>query len=220
MRTAAGGKIIHYHFDSKHKWSSINGLIFVIARIFVLVLSRDTSSTAFNYCPRLTALAEKDVYVSPSQILPLPKALPWISKFQRKWIETRIITDSPEEKRLKCSMSSEIRNLVLKSLRHNLKRVSPKEAKATRRKGWKRSFKMGLPRTSCVKLNRLWTGVGRFHSSIYKWGLARSANCECGATDTRCWLNTTTASIKSHRFFRMPLDTRKKKLKKCVVFLL
>ena len=75
------------------------------------------------------------------------------------------------------------------------------------------------------KLNRLRTGVGRFHSSMYsyKWGLAPSPNCECGATEqtadhvisscfihhvpsrtrglqvldytTRCWHNTTTASI-------------------------
>ena len=86
-----------------------------------------------------------------------------------------------------------------------------------------RPFGMSLPRTSWVKFNRLRTGVGRFHSSRYKWGLAPSPNCECGATEqtadhvissclihhvprrtqglqvlddaTRCWLNTTTASI-------------------------
>ena len=82
---------------------------------------------------------------------------------------------------------------------------------------------MSLPRTSSVRLNRLRTGVGRFHSSMYKWGLASSPNCECGATEqtadhvtssyllhhvprrtqglqvlddaTRCWLNIITASI-------------------------
>ena len=82
---------------------------------------------------------------------------------------------------------------------------------------------MGLPRVAWVKLNRLRTGVGQFHSSIHKWGLAPSPNCECGASEqtadlvltaypihraphgargltvfddeTRCWVNNTTASI-------------------------
>ena len=40
---------------------------------------------------------------------------------------------------------------------------------------------MGLPRAAWVKLNRLRTGVGRFHSSMHKCGLAPSPNCECGA---------------------------------------
>ena len=42
---------------------------------------------------------------------------------------------------------------------------------------------MGLPRAAWVKLNRLRTGVGRFHSSIHKWGLAPLPNCECGASE-------------------------------------
>ena len=82
---------------------------------------------------------------------------------------------------------------------------------------------MSLPRTFWVRLNRLRTGVERFHSSMYKWGLAPSPNCKCGATEqtadqvisscllryvpretrglqvldeaTRCWLNTTAANI-------------------------
>ena len=86
-----------------------------------------------------------------------------------------------------------------------------------------RPVEMGLPRAAWVKLNRLQTGVGRFHSSMHKWGLAPSPNCECGASEqtadhvltacpihraphgarglmvlddeTRCWLNNTTASI-------------------------
>ena len=82
---------------------------------------------------------------------------------------------------------------------------------------------MGLPRAAWVKLNRLRTGVGQFHSSMHKWGLAPSPNCECEASEqtedhvltacpihraphrargltvlddeTECWLNNTTASI-------------------------
>ena len=42
---------------------------------------------------------------------------------------------------------------------------------------------MGLPRAAWVELNRLRTGVGRFHSSMHKWGLAPSSNCECGASE-------------------------------------
>ena len=42
---------------------------------------------------------------------------------------------------------------------------------------------MGLPRVAWVKLNRLQTGVGRFHSSMQKWGLAPSPNCECGTSE-------------------------------------
>ena len=82
---------------------------------------------------------------------------------------------------------------------------------------------MGLPRAAWVKLNCLQTGVGRFHSSMHKWGLDLSLNCECGASEqtadhvlaacpihraphgargltvlddkTQCWLNNSSASI-------------------------
>ena len=82
---------------------------------------------------------------------------------------------------------------------------------------------VGLPRAAWVKLNRLRTGVGRFHSSMHKWGLASSSNCQCGTSEqttdhvltacpihraphgarclmvldeeTRFWLNNITASI-------------------------
>ena len=82
---------------------------------------------------------------------------------------------------------------------------------------------MRLPRAAWVKLNRLRTGVGQFHSSMHKRGLAPSSNCECGTSEqttdhvltaclihrtphgargltvfddeTRCWLNNITASI-------------------------
>ena len=46
-----------------------------------------------------------------------------------------------------------------------------------------RPLGMGLPRAAWVKLNRLRSGVGRFCSSMYKWGLAPLANCECGASE-------------------------------------
>ena len=82
---------------------------------------------------------------------------------------------------------------------------------------------MSLTRTAWVKLNRLHTDVGRFGSSMHKWGLASSAKCKYGASEqtahhiiltcpihqarrgimglivlddeTRCLLNAITASI-------------------------
>ena len=42
---------------------------------------------------------------------------------------------------------------------------------------------ISLPRAAWVRLNRLRTGVGRFRSSMHKWGLAPSAACECGAEE-------------------------------------
>ena len=44
-----------------------------------------------------------------------------------------------------------------------------------------RPIAMSLTRTVWVKLNRRRTSVGRFGSSMHKWGLAPSAKCECGA---------------------------------------
>jgi len=43
---------------------------------------------------------------------------------------------------------------------------------------------MTLPRRAWVRLNRLRTGVGRFRSCLYKWGMASSAAFECGAEQT------------------------------------
>ena len=42
---------------------------------------------------------------------------------------------------------------------------------------------MGLPRAAWVKLDHLQTGVGQFHLSMHKWGLAPSLNCECGVSE-------------------------------------
>ena len=46
-----------------------------------------------------------------------------------------------------------------------------------------RPIAMSLTRTAWVKLNRLRTGVGRFGSSMHKWGFAPSAKCEGGASE-------------------------------------
>ena len=86
---------------------------------------------------------------------------------------------------------------------------------------------LGLPRAAWVKLNHLRTGVGKFHSSMHKWGLAPSPNCACGTSEqtadhvltacpihwapygargltilddeTRCWLNNTLRASDSGR---------------------
>jgi len=42
---------------------------------------------------------------------------------------------------------------------------------------------MTLPRRAWVRLNRLRTVVGRFRSCLYKWDMASSAACECGAEE-------------------------------------
>ena len=42
---------------------------------------------------------------------------------------------------------------------------------------------MTLLRRAWVRLNRLRTAVGRFRSCLYKWGMASSAACECGAEE-------------------------------------
>ena len=66
-----------------------------------------------------------------------------------------------------------------------------------------RPIRMSLPRTSWVRFNRLRTGVGRFHSSIYKWVLPQSPNCEGGATE-----QTTDHFISSCLIHHVPRGTR------------
>jgi len=43
---------------------------------------------------------------------------------------------------------------------------------------------MTLPRRAWVRLNRLRTGVGCFRSCLYKWDMASTEACECGAEQT------------------------------------
>ena len=43
--------------------------------------------------------------------------------------------------------------------------------------------RMTLPRRARLRLNRLRTGVGRFRSCLFKWGMASSAACECGVEE-------------------------------------
>jgi len=42
---------------------------------------------------------------------------------------------------------------------------------------------MTLPRRAWVRLKRLHTSVRCFRSCLYKWGMASSAACECGAEE-------------------------------------
>ena len=72
---------------------------------------------------------------------------------------------------------------------------------------------MSLPRTSWVRLNRLRTGVRRFHSSMYKWILAPSPNCECGAPEQNahhvislCLLHHVPRGTRGRRFWKVQLD--------------
>ena len=66
-----------------------------------------------------------------------------------------------------------------------------------------RPLGMSLPRRSWVRLNRLRTGAGRFYSSLYKWGLAPSPNCECGHTE-----QTANHVISSYPLNHVPRGTR------------
>ena len=42
---------------------------------------------------------------------------------------------------------------------------------------------MTLPGRAWIRLNHLHTGVGRFRSCLYKWGMASSAASECGTEE-------------------------------------
>ena len=59
---------------------------------------------------------------------------------------------------------------------------------------------MGLPRAAWVKLNRLRTGVGQFHSSMHKWGLAPSPNYNHRLTFASNGLKETAKKTKRQHF--------------------
>jgi len=42
---------------------------------------------------------------------------------------------------------------------------------------------MTLPKRAWVQLKRFRTGVGRFRSCLYNWGMASSAACACGTEE-------------------------------------
>ena len=46
-----------------------------------------------------------------------------------------------------------------------------------------RPLGLALSRPAWMRLNHLQTSVGRFHSSMHKWGMASSVICECGVED-------------------------------------
>ena len=60
-----------------------------------------------------------------------------------------------------------------------------------------------LPRSAWVKLNRLRTGIGLFCSIKYKWGMASSSACECGAEE-----QTADHVITSCPIYRHPCGNR------------
>ena len=69
---------------------------------------------------------------------------------------------------------------------------------------------MTLPRRAWVPLNRLRTGVGRFRSWLYKWGMSSYAACECGTEEQtvdhivlQCPINQPPTDCTAWRFWTM-----------------
>ena len=79
--------------------------------------------------------------------------------------------------------------------------------------GSSRPLGMSLPRTSWVRPNPLRSGVGRFYSSMYKWGLAPSPNCECGTAEqtadhvvSSCLIHHVPKGTRGLQFWMTQLD--------------
>jgi len=63
---------------------------------------------------------------------------------------------------------------------HNISSVHLTTTTSVRRSG---RIINGMQSGQTNRLDRLHTGVGRFRSCLYKWGMASSAACECGTEE-------------------------------------
>ena len=66
---------------------------------------------------------------------------------------------------------------------------------------------MYLLRSSRIRLNRLRTGVGLFHSTVHRWGMASTAACECGAEEQTADHIIISCPIFNHPSRRIGLET-------------
>ena len=68
-------------------------------------------------------------------------------------------------------------------------------------------LEMYLARPSWVRLNCLRAGVGLFRPTLYRWGMASTAACECGAEEQTVDHIITSCPIFHHPSRRISLET-------------